>query len=95
MKQNTIEKGLSKQFIESRIEEAFEGLWDLGVLGVKVVVNDQHLKVCTYLLSNAEIDDVSPAMSAVTNTLDRRFVIEQSVIHGIVPCNRISTEIAA
>jgi hypothetical protein len=95
MKQNTASIGLSKQFIENKIEEAFQDLWELGVLGVKVVVQDQHLKLCTYLLSNAEIEDVSPAMKAVVEDLNDRFTVEETVIHGVVPINRISTEIAA
>jgi hypothetical protein len=95
MKRNTVIERLSEKALENKIEQAFEGLWSLGVLGVKVVVNDRHMKVSTYLLSNAEIEDVTPAMSAVTFGLKERFIIEEAVIHGVVPWSRISAEIAA
>ena len=85
----------SKQEVETVIEQSFDGLWEQGVLGVRVNVTEEHANIAVYLLRDAEMDQVSQAIQTVSDNLGEDLEVRDTIIRGVVPFNRITTNIAA
>jgi Cys-tRNA synthase (O-phospho-L-seryl-tRNA:Cys-tRNA synthase) len=83
------------QELEQKIESIFAPLWDRGVLGVKVIQNEETVKVSAYLLNDLELEDVPIALEQVAEDFRDQFQVEESIIRGIVPINRITLSVAA
>lgn len=83
------------QELEQKIESIFAPLWDQGVLGVKVIQNEETVKVSAYLLNDLELEDVPIALEQVAEDFRDQFQVEESIIRGIVPINRITLSVAA
>lgn len=85
----------SKQEVETVIEQSFDGLWEQGVLGVRVNVTEDQANIAVYLLRDAEMDQVSQAIQTVSDNLGDELEIRDTIIRGVIPFNRITTNIAA
>ncbi len=85
----------SKQEVETVIEQSFDGLWEQGVLGVRVNVTEEHANIAVYLLRDAEMDQVSQAIQTVSDNLGEDLEVRDTIIRGVIPFNRITTNIAA
>jgi hypothetical protein len=85
----------SKKEVETVIEQSFDGLWEQGVLGVRVNVTEEHANIAVYLLRDAEMDQVSQAIQTVSDNLGDELEIRDTIIRGVIPFNRITTNIAA
>ena len=85
----------SKKEVETVIEQSFDGLWEQGVLGVRVNVTEEHANIAVYLLRDAEMDQVSQAIQTVSDNLGEDLEVRDTIIRGVVPFNRITTNIAA
>ena len=85
----------SKKEVETVIEQSFDGLWEQGVLGVRVNVTEEHANIAVYLLRDAEMDQVSQAIQTVSDNLGDDLEVRDTIIRGVIPFNRITTNIAA
>lgn len=85
----------SKMEVETVIEQSFDGLWEQGVLGVRVSVTEEQANIAVYLLRDAEMDQVSQAIQTVSENLGDNLEIRDTIIRGVIPFNRITTNIAA
>lgn len=85
----------SKQEVETVIEQSFDGLWEQGVLGVRVNVTEEHANIAVYLLRDAEMAQVSQAIQTVSENLGEELEVRDTIIRGVIPFNRITTNIAA
>jgi hypothetical protein len=85
----------SKMEVEAVIEQSFDGLWEQGVLGVRVNVTEEHANIAVYLLRDAEMDQVSQAIQTVSDNLGEDLEVRDTIIRGVIPFNRITTNIAA
>ena len=85
----------SKMEVEAVIEQSFDGLWEQGVLGVRVNVTEEHANIAVYLLRDAEMDQVSQAIQSVSDNLGEDLEVRDTIIRGVIPFNRITTNIAA
>ena len=86
---------ITKKEVETVIEQSFDGLWEQGVLGVRVNVTEEHANIAVYLLRDAEMDQVSQAIQTVSDNLGDELEIRDTIIRGVIPFNRITTNIAA
>ena len=86
---------ITKKEVETVIEQSFDGLWEQGVLGVRVNVTEEHANIAVYLLRDAEMDQVSQAIQTVSDNLGEDLEVRDTIIRGVIPFNRISTNIAA
>ncbi|MBI1334896.1 MAG: hypothetical protein GC165_18675 [Armatimonadetes bacterium] len=91
MPENAKDSVYEKDNLERTIAEAFAPLWELGVLGVKLTLSHQIVKIKVYLLS--EVDDciLSTALSAIEAKFDQTYTVEKQVVHGIVPAAKVMT----
>ena len=86
---------ITKKEVETVIEQSFDGLWEQGVLGVRVNVTEDQANIAVYLLRDAEMDQVSQAIQTVSDNLGEELEIRDTIIRGVIPFNRITTNIAA
>ncbi|MEI7575420.1 MAG: hypothetical protein WCK51_00885 [Armatimonadota bacterium] len=86
---------ITKKEVESVIEQSFDGLWEQGVLGVRVNVTEEQANIAVYLLRDAEMDHVSQAIQTVSDNLGTDLEVRDTIIRGVIPFNRITTNIAA
>jgi hypothetical protein len=86
---------ITKKEVETVIEQSFDGLWEQGVLGVRVNVTEEHANIAVYLLRDAEMDQVSQAIQTVSDNLGEDLEVRDTIIRGVIPFNRITTNIAA
>lgn len=86
---------ITKKEVETVIEQSFDGLWEQGVLGVRVNVTEEHANIAVYLLRDAEMDQVSQAIRTVSDNLGEDLEVRDTIIRGVIPFNRITTNIAA
>lgn len=95
MQNKSTVSAISKKEVEQVIERTFDGLWEQGVLGVRVNVNEAHANIAVYLLRDAEMDQVSEAIQTVSEKLGDSLEVRDTIIRGVIPFNRITTNIAA
>lgn len=93
MPENAENSVYQKQNLEQTIEEAFSPLWELGVLGVKLTLSNQIVKIKVYLLGEFEESVLTPALEAVESKFDESFKVERQIVHGIVPAAKVLTQI--
>ena len=93
MPENAENSVYQKQDLEQTIEEAFSPLWELGVLGVKLTLSHQIVKIKVYLLGEFEESVLTPALEAVESKFDDSFKVERQIVHGIVPAAKVVTQI--
>lgn len=86
---------ITKKEVETVIEQSFDGLWEQGVLGVRVNVTEEHANIAVYLLRDAEMDQVSQAIRTVSDNLGEDLEVRDTIIRGVIPFSRITTNIAA
>lgn len=86
---------ITKKEVETVIEQSFDGLWEQGVLGVRVNVTEEHANIAVYLLRDAEMDQVSQAIQTVSDNLGEDLEVRDTIIRGVIPFSRITTNIAA
>ena len=95
MQSQSTKSAVTKQEVETVIEQSFDGLWEQGVLGVRVNVTEDQANIAVYLLRDAEMDQVSQAIQTVSDNLGDELEIRDTIIRGVIPFNRITTNIAA
>lgn len=95
MQSQSTKSAVTKQEVETVIEQSFDGLWEQGVLGVRVNVTEDQANIAVYLLRDAEMDQVSQAIQTVSDNLGEELEIRDTIIRGVIPFNRITTNIAA
>ena len=86
---------ITQKEVETVIEQSFDGLWEQGVLGVRVNVTEEQANIAVYLLRDAEMDQVSQAIQTVSENLGDELEVRDTIIRGVIPFNRITTNIAA
>jgi hypothetical protein len=86
---------ITQKEVETVIEQSFDGLWEQGVLGVRVNVTEEQANIAVYLLRDAEMDQVSQAIQTVSENLGDELEVRDTIIRGVIPFNRISTYVAA
>ena len=95
MQSQSTKSVITKKEVETVIEQSFDGLWEQGVLGVRVNVTEEHANIAVYLLRDAEMDQVSQAIQTVSDNLGEDLEVRDTIIRGVIPFNRITTNIAA
>lgn len=91
MSENAENGVYQKQNLEQTIEGVFSPLWELGVLGVKLTLSHQIVKIKVYLLGEFEESVLNPALEAVESKFDETYKVERQIVHGIVPAAKVST----
>ena len=82
-----------KESLEQSIEGAFSPLWELGVLGVKLTLSRQIVKIKVYLLGDFNESILNPALEKIESNFDDTFKVERQIVHGIVPAAKVMTTI--
>jgi hypothetical protein len=82
-----------KESLEQTIEGAFSPLWELGVLGVKLTLSQQIVKIKVYLLGEFDESVLNPSLEALEAKFDETFNVERQIVHGIVPAAKVMTQI--
>lgn len=95
MQSHNTKSVITKKEVETVIEQSFDGLWEQGVLGVRVNVTEEQANIAVYLLRDAEMDQVSQAIQTVSDNLGEDLEIRDTIIRGVIPFNRITANIAA
>lgn len=95
MQSQSVKNAITKKEVETVIENSFDGLWEQGVLGVRVNVTEEQANIAVYLLRDAEMDRVSTAIQTVSDNLGTDIEVRDTIIRGVIPFNRITTNIAA
>ena len=93
MSENAENGVYQKESLELSIEEIFSSLWELGVLGVKLTLSHQIVKIKVYLLGEFNESLLNPALEAVESKFDETFKVERQIVHGIVPAAKVMTTI--
>ncbi len=93
MSENAENSVYQKESLEQSIEGAFSPLWELGVLGVKLTLSHQIVKIKVYLLGEFEETVLNPALEELESRFDETFNIERQIVHGIVPAAKVMTQI--
>lgn len=93
MSENAENSVYQKESLEQSIEEAFSPLWELGVLGVKLTLSQQIVKIKVYLLGDFNDEVLNPSLEAVEARFDETFKVERQIVHGIVPAAKVMTTI--
>jgi hypothetical protein len=93
MSDNADQGVYQKEGIEQTIEGAFSPLWELGVLGVKLTLSNQIVKIKVYLLGEFNDAILNPALEAVESKFDETYKVERQIVHGIVPAAKVMTTI--
>ena len=93
MSENAENSVYQKESLEQSIEEAFSPLWELGVLGVKLKLSHQIVKIKVYLLGDFNDDVLNPSLEVVEARFDETFKVERQIVHGIVPAAKVMTTI--
>lgn len=95
MQSQSTKSVITKKEVETVIEQSFDGLWEQGVLGVRVNVTEEQANIAVYLLRDAEMDQVSQAIQTVSENLGEELEVRDTIIRGVIPFSRITTNIAA
>ena len=82
-----------KENLEQTIDGAFSPLWELGVLGVKLTLAHQIVKLKVYLLGEFDESVLTPALETVESKFDASYKVERQIVHGIVPAAKVVTQI--
>ena len=93
MPENAKDSVYERDNLERVIAEAFSTLWELGVLGVKLTLSHQIVKLKVYLLSEVEDCILDNALGSVEAKFDQSYKIERQIVHGIVPAAKIVTSL--
>lgn len=91
MPENAKDSVYEKDNLERAIAEAFASLWELGVLGVKLTLSHQIVKLKVYLLSEVDDNILANALASVEAKFDQSYTVEKQIVHGIVPAAKIVT----
>lgn len=95
MAENAQDSVYERDNLERTIEEAFSPLWELGVIGVKLTLSNHIVKIKVYLLSDVHIEGLANALDTVKSRFDSSFSVEEQVVHGIVPAQKVVTNVFA
>ena len=60
-----------------------------------VNVTEEQANIAVYLLRDAEMDQVSQAIQTVSENLGEELEVRDTIIRGVIPFSRITTNIAA
>ena len=91
MPENAENSVYQKENLEQTIEGAFSPLWELGVLGVKLTLSHQIVKLKVYLLGEFDEAILTQSLEAVESKFDETFKVERQIVHGIVPAAKVTT----
>lgn len=83
------------EVLEARVESAFGSTWERGVFGVKVQVSHHiaHLKV--YLLDHSADEFVEESLNTLKKEFGESLEFRPQVVYGVVPCQKVVTELVA
>jgi hypothetical protein len=93
MPENAENSVYQKENLEQTVEGAFSPLWELGVLGVKLTLSGQIVKIKVYLLGEFDESVLTPALEKVEAKFDESYKVERQIVHGIVPAAKVMTSI--
>ena len=93
MPENAENSVYQKEGLEQTIESAFSPIWELGVLGVKLTLLSQIVKIKVYLLGEFDEAILTPALETVEALFDSSFKVERQIVHGIVPAAKVVTQV--
>ena len=63
------------------------------MLGVKLTLSHQIVKIKVYLLGDFNDDVLNPSLEVVEARFDETFKVERQIVHGIVPAAKVMTTI--
>ena len=91
MPENAENSVYQKENLEQTIDGVFSPLWELGVLGVKLTLAQQIVKIKVYLLGEFDDAMLNPALEAIESKFDETYKVERQIVHGIVPASKVTT----
>jgi hypothetical protein len=81
--------------VEKAVVQCMDPIWDLGLFGVKVIIDDRNVVVTSYALREESLDaQIEDALKPLAKQLGRGFTVESNHCKGVIPAERISVRLA-